>query len=75
MEPSDHTPQSLLNQRMYTTGAVAQLLGVDASTLRRWRRAKPAQGPGFIQLSERVAMYPQSDLEAYLEARHIRPAA
>lgn len=66
---------SLLSQRMYTTGEVARILGVDASTLRRWRRGKPTEGPGFIQISERVAKYPERDLEAYLAARHIVPAA
>ncbi|GAB4587078.1 helix-turn-helix transcriptional regulator [Nocardia sp. IFM 10818] len=66
---------ALLSQRMYTTGEVARILGVDASTLRRWRRGTPAEGPGFIQISERVAKYPERDLEAYLEARHIVPAA
>ncbi|MFJ4649705.1 helix-turn-helix domain-containing protein [Nocardia sp. NPDC088792] len=66
---------SLLSQRMYTTGEVSRILGVDASTLRRWRRGKPAEGPGFILISERVAKYPESDLEAYLVARHIIPAA
>ncbi|QBS46515.1 DNA-binding protein [Nocardia sp. CS682] len=65
----------LLNQRMYTTGEVAEILGVDTSTLRRWRRGCPVEGPGFVRISERVAKYPQSDLEAYLEARHITPAA
>ncbi|WP_051180138.1 helix-turn-helix domain-containing protein [Nocardia concava] len=67
--------RSLLSQHMYTTGEVARILGVDASTVRRWRRSVPAEGPGFIQISERVAKYPESDLEAYLAARHIVPAA
>ncbi len=75
MEPTEHEHHVLLNQRMYTTGQVAQLLCVDASTLRRWRRSTPAQGPGFILLSTRVAMYPERDLEEYLESRHIRPVA
>ncbi|MEU1427138.1 hypothetical protein ABZ412_08660 [Nocardia sp. NPDC005746] len=49
-------------------------LGVDASTLRRWRRGQPLEGPGFIQISERVAKYPEHDLEVYLAARHIVPS-
>ncbi|WP_191094414.1 helix-turn-helix transcriptional regulator [Nocardia colli] len=75
MQHSDHARLGLLNQRMYTTAEVAEILGVDISTLRRWRRGCPAQGPGFVRISERVAKYPERDLEAYLEARHITPAA
>ncbi|MGX1773677.1 helix-turn-helix transcriptional regulator [Nocardia brasiliensis] len=75
MAETDHEPLSLLKQRMYSTGQVSQILGVDASTLRRWRRETPAEGPGFIQISERVAKYPESDLEAYLQARHVKPVA
>ncbi|MFI6172930.1 helix-turn-helix transcriptional regulator [Nocardia sp. NPDC051052] len=75
MAESDHEPLSLLEQRMYTTGQVSRILGVDASTLRRWRRGTPVEGPGFVRISERVAKYPESDLEAYLEARHIKPVA
>ncbi|WP_068007939.1 helix-turn-helix domain-containing protein [Nocardia pseudobrasiliensis] len=58
---------------MYTTGEVAKILGVNPSTLRRWRRADPVQGPGFIRLSDRVALYPHSDLEAFLHTRHVVP--
>ncbi|MFI5783283.1 helix-turn-helix domain-containing protein [Nocardia sp. NPDC051570] len=74
MQPTTSTHQ-LLDQRMYTTGEVAKILGVDPSTVRRWRRATPAQGPGFIRLSDRVALYPQSDLEAFLQSRHVVPEA
>ncbi|WP_433673546.1 hypothetical protein ACQP06_22520 [Nocardia sp. CA-136227] len=44
------------------------------ATLRRWRRGQPLEGPGFIQISERVAKYPEHDLEVYLAARHIVPS-
>ncbi|RDI68449.1 helix-turn-helix transcriptional regulator [Nocardia pseudobrasiliensis] len=74
MPETGRTVGFLLHQRMYTTGEVAELLGVDTSTLRRWRRARPVQGPGFVRLSDRVAIYPESDIDAYLEARHVRPA-
>ncbi len=74
MSDTDPVVGLLLRQRMYSTGEVAELLGVDTSTVRRWRRARPVQGPGFIRLSDRVALYPERDLEAYLEARHVRPA-
>ncbi|MEG8181941.1 helix-turn-helix domain-containing protein [Nocardia terpenica] len=75
MPEPDHASNRLLNQRLYTPAQVAELLGVDTSTLRRWRRTEPVRGPGFIRLSERVALYPESDIETYLRARHITPAA
>ncbi|WP_194820174.1 cytochrome P450 [Nocardia sp. XZ_19_385] len=42
----DH--ERLLNQRMFTTAEVAKLLGVDESTLRRWRRSTPVEGPMML---------------------------
>ncbi|QIS19554.1 helix-turn-helix transcriptional regulator [Nocardia terpenica] len=75
MQHTDQAPHLLLNQHLYTTGQVAKLLGVDESTLRRWRRATPIQGPGFIHLSQRVVMYPADDLETYLQSRHVLPSA
>ncbi|MCU1642940.1 MAG: DNA-binding protein [Nocardia sp.] len=75
MEEQNNNHLSWLNQRMYSTGEAARLLGVDTSTLRRWRRAEPVEGPGFIRISNRVAKYPESDIEAYLAARHVIPAA
>ncbi|WP_084757926.1 helix-turn-helix transcriptional regulator [Micromonospora cremea] len=49
-----------------TTEDLARLLKVDPSTVRRWRTAKPAQGPPFIKLSERVTMYNVDDVERWL---------
>lgn len=65
---------SLLHGGWYTTEEVAELMGVDASTLRRWRTAKPPQGPPFTRLSSRVTMYSAHDVEAWLAARRIDPA-
>ena len=42
---SDTTGPDLLHDGWYTTDEVAELLGVDSSTLRRWRTATPLQGP------------------------------
>jgi hypothetical protein len=52
---------------------LAGLLGVDASTLRRWRTARPAQGPAFVQMSSRVTLYNAHDVETWLHSRRIDP--
>jgi hypothetical protein len=58
-----------------TTEELANLLGVDPSTVRRWRTAQPIQGPAFIRLSERVTMYRVDDVEHWLNSRRIDPEA
>ncbi|TVT48106.1 helix-turn-helix domain-containing protein [Amycolatopsis rhizosphaerae] len=65
----------LLNGRWYNTEELANLLGVDASTVRRWRTARPPQGPPFVQVSERVTMYNALDVEAWLRSKRVDPAA
>lgn len=64
----------LLHGQWYTTDQLAGLLGVDASTVRRWRTARPPQGPPFVQLSERVTMYHAHDVERWLRSRRIDPS-
>jgi hypothetical protein len=63
----------LLDDRWYTTEELAQILGVDSSTLRRWRTARPAQGPPFVQMSSRVTMYSANDVEQWLFSRRVDP--
>jgi predicted DNA-binding transcriptional regulator AlpA len=63
----------LLGNRWYTTEELAQILGVDASTIRRWRTARPVQGPPFVQLSSRVTLYNANDVEQWLFGRRIDP--
>ncbi|MCZ4103577.1 helix-turn-helix transcriptional regulator [Streptomyces sp. H39-C1] len=58
----------------YTTEEIARLLRVDASSVRRWRTARPPQGPPFVRLSERVVMYGAGDVERWLADRRIDPA-
>lgn len=65
---------SLLHGGWYTTEEVAGLMGVYASTLRRWRTAEPPQGPPFTRLSSRVTMYSARDVEEWLAARRTDPA-
>jgi predicted DNA-binding transcriptional regulator AlpA len=71
-EAGDSGPD-LLHGGWYSTEDVADLLGVDASTLRRWRTATPMQGPPFVRLTSRVTMYSVPDVEAWLSSRRVVP--
>ncbi|WP_328806668.1 helix-turn-helix domain-containing protein [Streptacidiphilus fuscans] len=64
----------LLHGVWYTTDELADVLGVDASTLRRWRRVQPPQGPPFIEVAPRLYRYNATDVEAYLWAKRTDPA-
>jgi hypothetical protein len=63
----------LLDGSWYTSKDLAELLHVDASTIRRWRTSRPPQGPAFIQVSDRVYMYNSNDVEAWLASRRMDP--
>jgi predicted DNA-binding transcriptional regulator AlpA len=63
----------LLDGEWLSTEEVAKLLGVDPSTIRRWRTARPAQGPPFVRLSSRVTVYSMSDVRRWLEQRRTDP--
>ena len=64
---------NLLDGDWLSTEEVAKLLGVDPSTIRRWRTARPTQGPPFVRLSSRVTVYSTSDVRRWLERRRIDP--
>jgi predicted DNA-binding transcriptional regulator AlpA len=64
----------LVDGKWLTTEELADLLNVDSSTVRRWRTARPPQGPPFVPLSERVTVYSASDVEAWLRSRRVDPA-
>lgn len=75
MDPShdeDHTAE-LLSGRWYSTEELANLLGVDASSIRRWRTSRPVQGPPFVKLSSRVTVYNARDVERWLLTRRVDP--
>lgn len=57
----------------FTTEDLARMLGVDPSTLRRWRTARPPQGPPFVCLSGGVTRYSERDVERWLAARRTDP--
>lgn len=63
----------ILDGLWYTTEELAALLGVDSSTLRRWRTSRPVQGPPFVQLTSRVTLYSACDVEEWLLSRRIDP--
>lgn len=56
-----------------STEDLARLLGVDPSTIRRWRTARPAQGPPFVRLSSRVTVYSPAYVRRWLERRRVDP--
>ncbi|MFE7570474.1 helix-turn-helix transcriptional regulator [Streptomyces sp. NPDC057539] len=64
---------SLLANAWYSTSELAGRLRVDTSTLRRWRTARPPQGPPFVSVSDRVVMYSALDVEEWLRSRRTVP--
>lgn len=75
MDPShdEDNAAELLGGRWHSTEELANLLGVDASSIRRWRTSRPAQGPPFVKLSSRVTVYNARDVEHWLLSRRIDP--
>jgi len=58
---------------LLTTEEVAKVVGVDASTVRRWRTSDPVQGPPFIRISDRVTKYSVADVDEWLLSLRIDP--
>jgi hypothetical protein len=67
----DGRSPDLLHGRWYSTEELAELLRVDASTLRRWRTQTPPQGPPFVPIAGRRTLYSDADVQAWLTARRI----
>lgn len=65
--------RGLLDGGWYTTEELARLLKVNPSTVRRWRTARPVQGPPFVQLSPRVTLSSVQDVERWLLSRRTDP--
>src|SRR4051812_10205594 len=61
-------------ERWYSTEHLADLLGIDPSSLRRWRPALPLQGPPFVRLSARKTIYSATDVAQWLRARRTDPS-
>jgi predicted DNA-binding transcriptional regulator AlpA len=64
----------LVTTSWYTTSELAEFLGIDASSLRRWRTARPPQGPPFVRISARRTLYNSQDVANWLQSRRIAPA-
>jgi predicted DNA-binding transcriptional regulator AlpA len=64
----------LLDGAWYRTEELAKMLGVDPSTLRRWRTARPPQGPPFVCLSGGVTRYSEPDVRRWLADRRTDPS-
>jgi hypothetical protein len=62
-----------LDGRWYSSQELAELLHVDASTIRRWRTSHPPQGPAFIRVSNRVYVYNSNDVATWLASRRVDP--
>lgn len=56
-----------------TTEEVADLIGVDPSSMRRWRSARPPQGPPFVKVSPRHTLYSSNDVEDWLRSKRVDP--
>ncbi|WP_329938439.1 helix-turn-helix transcriptional regulator [Streptomyces sp. BE308] len=69
----DGSRSSLLANAWYSTSDLAACLRVNTSTLRRWRTARPPQGPPFVSVSERVIMYSAVDVEEWLHRHRTVP--
>lgn len=65
----------LVDGAWFTTAELAKLLGVDPSSLRRWRTANPPYGPAYVRVSPRVVKYSSEDIEAWLRGLRTDPAA
>jgi len=62
---------SLDSARWCSTEEVARLLGVDASTLRRWRNQTPPAGPPFYPLAGRTTVYSLQDILAWIAGQRV----
>ncbi|WP_067658159.1 helix-turn-helix transcriptional regulator [Nocardia harenae] len=65
----------LVDGGWFTTRELAALLGVDASSLRRWRTANPPYGPAYVRVSARVVKYSAEDIEVWLQGKRFDPSS
>jgi predicted DNA-binding transcriptional regulator AlpA len=61
----------ILADGFLSTEELAVLIGVDTSTLRRWRTSEPPAGPPFVPISDRVTKYRKSDVRRWIDLRRV----
>lgn len=61
----------ILTDGFLSTEELAALIGVDTSTLRRWRTSEPPAGPPFVPISDRVTKYRKSDVRRWIDLRRV----
>jgi hypothetical protein len=66
--PRDH-------QEWLSTNELAAFLGVDPSSLRRWRTSNPPTGPAWVKVSDRVTVYRRTDVDVWLSGQRTDPQA
>jgi hypothetical protein len=71
---TDRDDRELLDGAWFTTEELARMIGVDPTTLRRWRTASPPQGPPFVSLSGGVTRYSGHDVRRWLLDRGTDPS-
>jgi predicted DNA-binding transcriptional regulator AlpA len=65
----------ILTDGMLSTKELAALIGVDTSTLRRWRTSEPPAGPPFVPISGRVTKYRKSDVRRWIDLLWVATSA
>ena len=69
----DSRDSGTADEALMTTEQLARMLGVDPSSVRRWRTSTPVQGPPFIRMSDRVVKYRRADVQGWLDSRRVDP--
>jgi excisionase family DNA binding protein len=63
--------KNAVQKEMFASGEVAQYLGINRATLRRWRIEN--RGPAYIKLGGAIR-YRAADIEAFIAANRRGPA-
>ena len=56
---------------LLTTAELAEFIGVERTTLEKWRLEKI--GPDYIWISSRCVRYQKSDIAAWIETKKCKP--